>query len=128
MAKRVVVDTSAVLAMLLVEPGGDRMAAVVGQALIGSVNVAEVVAKLIDKGQTLAQARRTLEIVQLDVEPFDEALALASSALRPVTRALGLSLGDRACVALAQRHSLPVLTADKAWLKLEVGVEIELIR
>jgi ribonuclease VapC len=81
-----------------------------------------------EKGQTLAQARHTLEIVQLDVEPLDEAMAVASGALRPITKPLGLSLGDRVCLALAQRLALPVLTADKAWAKLELGVEIELIR
>jgi PIN domain nuclease of toxin-antitoxin system len=63
-----------------------------------------------------------------DRVPFDEELARGAGALRPATKSLGLSLGDRACLALAQREGLPVLTADRAWAKLAVGVEVKVIR
>jgi ribonuclease VapC len=128
MRSRVVVDTSAVLAMLFMEPGGDKMADAIGVSYISAANIAEVVAKLLERGQTLAQARKTLDLLQMTVEPVDTDLAIASGALRLVTQPQGLSLGDRLCIALAQRLSLPVLTADKTWADLKLGVEVELIR
>lgn len=60
--------------------------------------------------------------------PFDTDLALRAALLRNSTRPYGLSLGDRACLALARREGLPVLTADRSWAKLDVGVEVVLIR
>ncbi|MDM7324085.1 MAG: hypothetical protein P3W93_003650 [Thermus sp.] len=64
----------------------------------------------------------------LQVLPFTEEDALLSARLRPLTRSLGLSLGDRACLALASRLRLPVLTADATWAELSVGIEVEVIR
>lgn len=128
MARRVVVDTSAVLAMLFMEPGGERMADVIGTAHISAANLGEVVTKLIDKGQSLAQVRHTLDILQLTIDPVDADLAIAAGALRAVTRAQGLSLGDRMCLALAQRLALPVMTADKPWAQLAIGIEVDVIR
>ena len=64
----------------------------------------------------------------LEVVPFDEDLARQTGALRPVTKSLGLSLGDRACLALAQRERLPIVTADKSWAKLDLGIAIKVVR
>ncbi|MFZ1106612.1 MAG: PIN domain-containing protein [Hyphomicrobiaceae bacterium] len=65
---------------------------------------------------------------RLAIVPFDEELARQTGALRPATRSLGLSLGDRACLALAQRERLPVLTADRSWAKLDLGIAITMVR
>lgn len=69
-----------------------------------------------------------IEGLTLDVIAFDAAMAVRAGALRPVTRSLGLSLGDRACLATAQQLKLPVITADRTWQKLDVGVEVHIVR
>ena len=125
---RVVLDASAVLAMLNVEPGGDVVADFIGRARISSVNVIEVLTRLVDKGQSFADARRTFAMLQLDIEPVDADLAYAAAALRSLTKSKGLSLGDRVCIALAQRLSVPVLTSDTAWTDIKVGVDVRMIR
>ena len=128
MAEKVVVDASAVLAMLLLEKGGDKVADVIGRACISSVNLIEVLTKLIDKGQPASEARRTLAMLQLDVEPVDEALALTAAAMRDRTRSFGLSLGDRVCLSLAQRLNAIAYTADREWKKIDLGIEVVSIR
>lgn len=127
-ATRYVLDSSALLAVLFVEPGGDIVADAITHAIISAVNTAEVVTKLVDKGLQLSDASRAVGIFQIQTEPFDTQQALAAAALRAPTSKHGLSLGDRACLALASKLSAPVLTADKAWGKLDLGIEIKVIR
>ena len=124
-----VFDTSAVLAVIFDEPGGDKLPALWAQGdnLMSTVNYAELVAKLNERGMSDAEVLTVLEGVPLTLVAFDEATALASGLLRTATRALGLSLGDRACIALAQARRAMVVTADKQWDKLP-GVEVQLIR
>ena len=124
-----VFDTSAVLAVIFGEPGGEKLPALWadGDNLMSAVNYAELVAKLNERGMSDAEVLTVLEGVPLTLVPFDEATALASGLLRTATRALGLSLGDRACIALAQARRAVVVTADKQWEKL-AGVEVLLIR
>lgn len=95
---------------------------------MGAVNHAEVVTKLVDDGWTEDAARELLSVWSTDILPFDEATAYEAGLLRGATRHLGLSLGDRACLALARRLSASVLTADRAWAGLDVGVPVEVIR
>jgi ribonuclease VapC len=97
-------------------------------AVILSVNLAEVVTRMIDKGMTEADIRRLLAAIELVVVPFDEDLAHRAGLLRSATRSAGLSLGDRACLALAERLGLPALTADRAWGRLQVGIQVDVIR
>lgn len=123
-----VIDASALLAMLQDEPGGDRVAEALPDAVISAVNVSEVVAKLCDNGFKPDQVRETLEMLPLNVVDFDLPQAVEAGTLRPKTRALGLSLGDRACLALAARLGGPAMTTDGIWTKLELGVSVELIR
>ncbi len=123
-----VFDSSAVLAILFGEPGGRRAAEALGSGVLSAVNASEVVARLIDRGARDEDARQALHGVDLAVRPFDESLAVAAGLLRRSTRGRGLSLGDRACLALALRERAPVLTADRAWTTLELDVEVELIR
>ncbi len=97
-------------------------------ALISAVNVSEVVAKLADGGLDERAIRETIGSLAVVIVPFDEDLAFRAGLLRPVTRSLGLSFGDRACIALGQRLELPAMTADRAWSSLNVGVTIRLVR
>jgi ribonuclease VapC len=125
---RHILDSSAILAMLYLEPGADTVAAVLSHAVLSSVNLTEVVGKLTRRGLPLSEAVRLVRVLQLRVMPFDERQAMAAAALQNPTAPLGLSLGDRACLALAQRMSLPIVTADRAWAKLDLGIEVKLIR
>ena len=124
----VVLDASAVLAVAFGEPGSEIVAGSSRGGLISAVNVSEAAAVLMGAGVSPATARTKLSGVQLITVAFDEEDALLAAELRPLTRAAGLSLGDRACLALAQRRNLPALTADRAWAELDIGVEVRLIR
>lgn len=123
-----VVDASALLALLNEEPGGSAVAEVLPRSAISAVNLAEVVAKLVDAGMPGQEARAILEDLKLDVQPFDAELAYLSGALRTATKKLGLSLGDRACLALGLRLGVPVLTTDHAWKALDLGVTVRAVR
>lgn len=123
-----VADASAVLAMLDGEAGHELVAAALPSTVMSTVNLAEVVTSLINKGVPAADARRTAESLEIEMVPFEKELALDAGALRETTRPHGLSLGDRACLALAKREGLPALTTDRIWASLEIGVEVRLIR
>ena len=123
-----VMDASAILALVRGEPGADVVRARIPHSVVSAVNVAEVGTKLVDWGLPRAGLRRVVLSLGLEVRPFDEDQALAAAALRAATRSQGLSLGDRACLALAQSTGLPVLTADRAWRGVGFDVDIEVIR
>jgi PIN domain nuclease of toxin-antitoxin system len=123
-----VVDASALLAHIGGEPGADSIDDLADEALMSAVNLAEVFARLTERGLSERQADTIVYRYRLEVVPFDEELARQTGALRPVTKALGLSLGDRACLALARRERLPILTADRIWAKLDLGISIKVIR
>jgi PIN domain nuclease of toxin-antitoxin system len=95
---------------------------------LSTVNLSEVVAKLVDRGYGADAIARNLDALKLDVRPFDPAQAQRAGLLRGATRQSGLSLGDRACLALAAELDRPAVTADKAWAELDIGIRIELIR
>jgi PIN domain nuclease of toxin-antitoxin system len=130
-----ILDASALLAHLQDEPG----AAVVGDAIaagaaISTVNLAEALSRAADRGADPSElAERLTRAGLLDgavgVEPFTAEDAIDVAHLRPLTRDAGLSLGDRACLALARRLGVPALTADTSWLGIErLGVELVQIR
>ena len=96
--------------------------------LISAVNLAEVTPKLVDRGASLDDVRLALNEFELRVEPFDADAALRSGDLRRLTARAGLSLGDRACLELAIRRQLPVVTADRVWMSLDLPVTIILAR
>jgi ribonuclease VapC len=123
-----VVDASAALIPLRRERGPDRIADLLAGSTLCAVNAVEVMTRLVDEGITEEEATRHLASLGLRVAPFDLDLAIGAAALRHPTRHLGLSLGDRACLALALREGLPVLTADQAWADLDVGVAVEVVR
>lgn len=124
----VVLDASALLALLNQEPGTEVWSTVIAGSPISAVNLSEVVAKLADAGMPEAEIRDALEPLQLEVVDFDAEAAYRAGILRPPTRGFGLSLGDRACLALARQVNLPALTADEAWEELRIGVEIRALR
>ncbi len=122
-----VLDSSALLALLGREAGWETVADVLPGTLLSTVNLAEVVAKLIDRGVPPDQARLAIEATGVELVGFDPEQAYVCGELRPATRDAGLSLGDRACLALARSRACPALTADRAWARLS-DVEITLIR
>lgn len=124
----VVLDSSALLALLRGERGADVVAGHARGALILTVNVAEVVQRMLELNVApeivLAEQAR-LDIVSV---PFSVNHAVIAAKLRKPTKEKGLALGDRACLALALERCLPVLTADDDWLAVETGADIRLIR
>lgn len=122
-----VLDSSAVLALLLGEPGAERVTQTLPGALISTVNVAEIVTKLCERGMPHNQARLTIEAIGVEIVAFTTDQACLTGELRNTTRSAGLSLGDRACLALAQQRNLPAITADTAWSQVP-GVDVIVIR
>jgi ribonuclease VapC len=124
-----VLDASALLALLRGEPGKDAVSSRLQGSLISTVNLSEVVSKTIEKGGLDARDAWNW-VMALPITPvdFDLLLARRAAELRAVTRANGLSFGDRACLALAERERLPAITADRQWRGVDLDVEIVLIR
>jgi len=125
-----VIDASAILCLLLDEPGADKVAAALPEGVLSAVNIAEVVGYYARRGAPAADIRRLLDGLSLTVEPFGAEDAHLAGAMLPVVQPFGLSLGDRACLALARRLRLPAVTADRAWAAVAdaVSVRIALVR
>jgi PIN domain nuclease of toxin-antitoxin system len=121
-------DASALLALLRSEHGGETANRYLTGASISTVNVSEAVAVLIRKGMPPEAAQEVVKDLELDVVPFDREQAYITARLAPVTAARGLSLGDRACLALAQDRNEPALTAEREWDHIDAGVRIVRIR
>jgi ribonuclease VapC len=124
----VVLDASALLAVLHAEPGAEQVEPRLEGARIGAVNLSEVVATLTDDGVPEAEIRSAIGRLDLVVHAFEAEHAYRAGVLRRSTRAVGLSLGDRACLALAQSLGVLALTADRSWSRLDLGIAIEVIR
>ena len=124
----IVVDASAVLAFLKNEPGSEKFGEVLGRVAISAVNLAEVAAVLSRTGLSEDNVGSVLSGLNLAVIVFDREQAIATGVLQGVGRRHGLSLGDRACLALAKAMQLPVLTTDRSWARLDMGVEVRLAR
>lgn len=123
-----VLDASALLALLRREPGADRVQAILRQSVMSSVNLTEVVTKLVARGAPEDRVRAILSALQPRVLAHEEDLAIDAGIMHASTRSHGLSLGDRACLALARRLAATALTTDRAWRAVEVGVAVEVIR
>lgn len=121
-------DSSALLCVLNGETGAERVAQVLPSAVIAAVNLAEIVTKLRERGLSVEEVDDVLGGLSLDVRPLTAAQACATGRLRPAPRTLGLSLGDRACLALAAELGAAALTADQACAGAEAGVDVEVIR
>lgn len=125
---RYVVDSSAVLAVIFREPGQENIRPILDGARISTVNLSEVVARLIGWGATEKDIARALADMNLKVVPFDSDQAMAAAKLHAPTRKKGLSLGDRACLALAAAEQATVMTTDRAWAELDLPVPVLLAR
>lgn len=124
-----VLDASALMALFHREPGSDRVAqAIEDGAAISTVNLAEVASKLNDLGAPEAFIEDAVKVLELTIVDFNAEFAYQVGLLRPLTRRAGLSLGDRACLALAQHLGLPALTTDRVWKDLSLGIEVQVIR
>jgi PIN domain nuclease of toxin-antitoxin system len=124
----VVLDSSAILAQLHGEPGADRVEAVLPGAAISAVNFAEVITKLLDEGLTPSEAESATEQLRCEVVEADKHRSSLAGLLHQKTRRTGVSLGDRYCLQLAMELGVPVLTTDRRWASLGLGVDIVLIR
>lgn len=125
-----VLDASALLCLINAEPGADRVLRVLQGSAISVVNIAEVIAKRLEFGDDYALL--TADIARLDMRIVDMNFSQAAlcARMRAPTRASGLSLGDRACLALAKANHATALTCDRAWMSFAepLGIAIELVR
>jgi ribonuclease VapC len=123
-----VLDASALLCLLQEEKGAERVAEALPEAQIGAVNFSEAFGKLVEAALDEETVDSLIESLQLQVIPFDREQAQLAGSLRRTTRELGLSLGDRACLALARVQGAVALTCDKSWTRFDAGCRVELAR
>jgi PIN domain nuclease of toxin-antitoxin system len=124
----IALDASALLAFLYRERGEERVAAVADEACISAVNLSEVLGRFARDGHDPVEVLGRIESTALEIVPFGTQQAALAAALVPATSKHGLSLGDRACLALAASRGIPALTADRAWAGLDIGIAIRQIR
>jgi PIN domain nuclease of toxin-antitoxin system len=126
---KVILDASALLALIKNESGADKVEPLLGLIVMSSVNVSETTAILLESEMSLKEAQDCLLPLISVMMPFDEEQAFQAAELKKKTKKQGLSLGDRACIALGIKMQLPVYTADRIWQELQLDtVEIKLIR
>ena len=123
----VVLDASAILALLRREPGHEQVDDVIADGVVSVVNESEVISKLIWREQTAEQAVAIVRGLPYRLVDLDRQLARRAAVLWEATRPQGLSFADRCCLALAERERLPVLTADLRWADVSIGLDIRLI-
>ena len=123
-----VLDASAVLALMRMEAGAAKVVTALPGAVLASINAAEVVGRLVREGVTAEAARLMMIELGCPILPVDAELGFRAGALGADGPARGLSLGDRCCIALAEREGLTALTADRAWSGLGLPIKIAMIR
>ncbi len=123
-----VLDASALIALFHQEPGSDKVAqAIEDGAVISTVNLSEVASKLNELGTPEVLIQTAINVLELTLVDFNAELAYKVGFLRPLTKSAGLSLGDRACLALAQHLNLPALTTDRVWKDLIPEINVQVI-
>ncbi|HLM60628.1 MAG TPA: type II toxin-antitoxin system VapC family toxin [Pyrinomonadaceae bacterium] len=116
-----VLDASAVLAVLNGERGEKKVVPLLAESAVSTVNLTEVAAKLLEAGMDEKSAQLAVAVLGIgEIVEFTEGLVWEAARLTPLTRQYGLSLGDRACLALAIKLKVPAVTADKEWAKLKL--------
>ena len=126
---KTVLDASALLALLNQEPGSEQVTECIENgAAISAVNLSEVVAKLSEAGLPEEAIHEALDSLGLTIVDFDATFAYKVGLLRPTTKHAGLSLGDRACLALARQLNLPAVTTDRIWENLSLDISIQVVR
>ncbi|MCE2731557.1 MAG: type II toxin-antitoxin system VapC family toxin [Rickettsiaceae bacterium] len=125
----VILDASALITLLSEEKGHEVVASILPKSIMSSVNVAEVAKFLIEKrGLSKEEVSNIIHSLIEKIMPFDTKLALTSSDIISQTKSLGLSLGDRACLALAISTGYTVYSSDRIWSQLELDCKIVVIR
>ena len=122
-----IMDASAILAYLQNEKGKEKVERILETSAISRINATEVLTKLIEKGMSLNKAKEAFDNLDLQVIEFDESQSLKAAELRPLTKHLGLSLGDRCCLALAIQENATAVTADRNWASFNL-CKVEVIR
>ena len=125
---KIILDASAILALLNQEKGFEKVQEVLGSAIVSSVNLAEVVTRLALIGMPVRDIKEVLGLLSLEMVPFDDKQAMLAGLMATETKPLGLSLGDRACLAVGLAYDLPVLTADRNWTSLKTDVRVNTLR
>ena len=121
---RVVLDASALLAVIRREPGFENVKPFLPRALISSVNVCEVIYVAMEKGSTMEAVQWSIRSLPIETIPFDDRQAAVAAALHKPTRRHGISFADRACLVLGLSENLSVVTSDMTWEELDLGVEL----
>jgi ribonuclease VapC len=124
----IVLDSSALIALLRGEKGGEAVALRLEGSHLSSANLAETLTKATEWVRDPVEVLKEIKQLPMRIVPVSEAQALTAALLRPLTRSAGLSLGDRLCLALALSLGCPALSAESAWVGLPHNVEVELIR
>jgi ribonuclease VapC len=124
----IALDASALLAFLFREPGHERVADALATSCVSTVNLSEVLARFVRDGHDPSDLPTRLAGAGVRLVSFGLDHAAVAAELFPATRPLGLSLGDRACLALARSRGIPAMTTDRAWRRLDIGVEIIVVR
>ncbi len=124
----IAIDASALLAYLFGEEGGDEVASEIEDSCISTVNLAEVIGKFVERGVDGRLVGNQIAASTVEVMTFTAQDAERAASLLPQARALGLSLADRACLAMALGRQIPVLTADRVWADVEADVVVRVIR
>jgi PIN domain nuclease of toxin-antitoxin system len=125
-----VLDASAVVALLLGEPGSERVAGVAPSSALSTANYAEIVGYFARRGIDAEAVARALASFDIGMVELDASTAAQAGTWEPITRRQGLSLGDRCCLALAARQGAAAMTADRAWREVAatLGVTVETLR
>ena len=128
MTTRYVLDASALLAVLLTEPGANKVLRYMQGALLSCVNLAEVTTRAIDLGKPLEDTLRQINRLPLHIVSYDAEQAHITASLRPASKQFGLSLGDRACLALGVARQATIITGDREWKNLKTNIKIIVFR
>jgi ribonuclease VapC len=122
-------DSSALIALLSLETGHERVAGLVSRSIVSAVNLAEVVNKLAQETPSAPVVRQLLGPIELTVVDWSEEMAYRSAEFTPFIKSHGLSLGDRACLTLAKQLHATAVTADRAWRRApSLGVRVMIFR
>lgn len=124
----IVLDASALLAYMFSKDGHEKVAACIEDSCISTVNLSEVLGRFARDGHPVSGVRAALESSSIEFVEFSLGMAQKAAELTPGCQRPGLSLGDRACLALAIERTLPLLTADRVWLELSLPIRVETIR
>lgn len=124
----VILDASAMLALIFNERGAESVIPYARGSQLLAINFSEVVARVLDIDGNSVRAEAAADRLEIEIIPFNRALARATALLKSRTASIGASLADRSCLAFAMTTKLPVLTADKRWSELDLGLDIRQIR